>query len=217
MRMYTNRTISALSAGLIGMMGLAADAQAKIIKCWENDLGIRECGATVPPEHAQKRIEYINERGLIVKIIPAALSKEELAQERARVREEKEKEAQRKEQARQDAILLNAYTTERDLLMARDNNLKSIDGQIDISKGNLKVLRDALGKLQQDAGHYERSGKKPPEKLVKEIEDTKAQISTKEQYLTVRENERKTMEARFDENLQRFRKLKGLDSYTPQQ
>ena len=109
------------------------------INCWRNNLGIRECGSVVPPEYSQQRIEVINERGVVVKVIEAAKTPEELADEREQKRLQEAEEAVRKEQARLDAILLNAYTTERDLILARDNNLKSAKGQIDISKGNLRI------------------------------------------------------------------------------
>lgn len=193
--------------GLIGIMSFPVSA-AKLISCWVNDHGIRECGASVPPEHSQKRIEIVNERGLVVKVIPAAKTKEQLARDREQALIAKEKEDRKKEQARQDAILLNAYTTERDLIIARDNNLKAIEGQIEISKGNLHVLKNTLNQLQQQAANYERSGKKPPESLLQEIEETKTQIQAREKYVVIRENERNEMAKRYERDLTRFRELK---------
>jgi len=189
------------------MMSFPVSA-AKLISCWVNDHGVRECGTTVPPEHSQKRIEIVNERGLVVKVIPAAKTKEQIAREREQALIAKEKEERKKEQARQDAILLNAYTTERDLIMARDNNLKAIEGQIEISKGNLHVLQDALNQLQKQAANYERSGKKPPENLLKEIDETKTQIQAREKYVLIRENEKNEMAKRYEKDLNRFRELK---------
>lgn len=183
-------------------------ADARLISCWTNDNGVRECGASVPPEHSQKRIEIVNERGLVVKVIPAAKTKEQLAEEREAARIQKELEEQRKEQARLDTILLNAYTTERDLILARDNNLKAVESQVDISKGNLRVLKDTLGELQKEAANYERSGKKPPEKLLKEIEEAKVQIQTKQKYVDIKQKEKEEMQARYDRDLKRFRELK---------
>ena len=183
-------------------------AYAGNINCWKNNLGIRECGSVVPPEYSQQRIEIVNERGLVIKVIEAAKSPEELAREREIKRLQEEEEAKRKEQERLDTILLNAYTTERDLILARDNNLKSAKGQIEITKGNLRILQSTLEDLQNRAANHERSGHKPPDSLVKEIDDLKKQITIKSSNIEKQESNLKIMEERFESDLQRFRQLK---------
>ena len=191
------------------LVSLSTAVQARNIKCWKNDIGIRGCGSIVPPEYSQKRIEIVNERGLVVKVIEAAKTPEQLAAEREAEQARKLKEQQRKEQARIDAILLNAYTTERDLLLARDNNLKSAQAQIDITKGNLKVMQTNLDKLQVRAANYERSGKQPPEKLIAEIDELKTQVQIKLRNIKKQEQNYQVMEKRFAADLKRFRELKS--------
>ena len=176
--------------------------------CWRNNLGIRECGSIVPPEYSQQRIEVVNERGLVVKVIEAAKSPEELARENEQKRLQELEEARRKEQARLDAILLNSYTTERDLLLARDNNLKSAQAQIEITNGNLRIMQSNLESLQNQAANHERSGHKPPESLVNEIESLKKQIAIKENNIEKQESNLKIMKERFESDLERFRQLK---------
>jgi hypothetical protein len=208
MARYTHALKTILLSAVAGGIVVPVVAEARLISCWTNDNGVRECGTSVPPEHSQKRIEIVNERGLVVKVIPAAKTKEQLAEEREAARIQKELEEQRKERTRQDTILLNAYTTERDLILARDNNLKAVEGQIEISRGNLRVLKDNLAQFQKEAANYERSGKKPPEKLLKNIEDTKVQIQTKQNYVNIKQKEKDEMQARYEKDLKRFRELK---------
>lgn len=186
----------------------AGSKSSSTISCWKNNIGVRECGTVVPPEYSQQRIEIVNERGFVVKVIEAAKSQEELAQERELKRLQEEEEAKRKEQARLDAILLNAYTTERDLILARDNNLKSAKGQVDITKGNLKILQGNLEDLQTRAANHERSGQKPPEALIKEIETVKKQVAVKTANVERQEENLKIMEEKFESDLKRFRELK---------
>ena len=193
---------------LVLMIASTPLAYAANINCWKNNLGIRECGSVVPPEYSQQRIEIVNERGLVVKVIEAAKSKEELAKEREEKRLQEAEEAKRKEQARLDAILLNSYTTERDLILARDNNLKSAKGQIEISKGNLRIMQASLDDLQNRAANFELGGKKPPASLVKEIEELKKQIRVKTMNIENQESSFKIMEERYESDLQRFRQLK---------
>lgn len=188
---------------------LTNQVNAKTIKCWTNKNGVRECGRSVPPEYSQTRIEIVNERGLIVDVIEAAKSKEELELEREREELRKLREKERKEQARLDNILLNTFTTERDLLLARDNNLKAVQGQIDISKGNLKLLETNLGELQGRAANIERAGKKPPEKLINEINEMAEAVKKKKQHIEKKESDQKDLQERFAHDLKRFRELKS--------
>ncbi len=209
--MFKNRTHSLSIAVCAALLSVSFQASAALIKCWENNHGVRECGTVVPQEYSQKRIEIINDRGLIVKIVEAAKTKAQLAKERERKRAQKEREDRRKERARLDTILLNTYTTERDLLLAKETNLKGLDGQVEISKGNLRVLEEILVLLRQRAADYERSGKKPPKNLVEEIGETKQQINTKIKHIALKIGQKDKMAERFDKDLKRFRKLKHLD------
>jgi len=209
MRSYLKPSVIALSLLLCSASALAAGSKSSsTYSCWKNSLGVRECGTVVPPEYSQQRIEIVNERGLVIKVIEAAKTPEELAQEREEKRLQEEEEARIKEQKRLDTILLNAYTTERDLILARDNNVKSAKGQIEITKGNLKILQGNLEELQNRAANHERSGQKPPEKLVDEIEVLKKQVTTKMANVEKQEENLRIMQERYESDLQRFRELK---------
>jgi hypothetical protein len=201
--------ILALAVASLPALSQAA-GKGGTIKCWRNDLGIRECGNVVPPEYSQRRIEVLNDRGLVVEVIEPPKTREQLEKEHEQEERRKAEEAARKEQEHQDAILLNAYTTERDLIIARDTNIKAAQGQLDIAENNLKLLENTLSDLQNHAGNYERSGQKPPQKLVDEINKTKQQVADKEKVIEKRKEEKAAMEQRFAKDLARFRKLKGI-------
>ncbi len=184
-------------------------AQAKLIKCWQNNVGVRACGSSVPPEYSQSRIEYINERGLVVKVVEAAKTPAELAADRERIRILKEQEDRRKEQARLDSILLNTYTTERDLILARENNLKAAQGQIDIAGGNLKLLLSNFDELQKQAANFERAGNKPPKQLIEKLDNARELVRIKKIHIESKETGKKDMLERFDRDLARFKQLKS--------
>lgn len=203
-------TLIAMSAPVLCQAAGGSKGSGGTIKCWKNDIGIRECGSIVPPEYSQQRIEVLNDRGLVIKVIEPPKTREQLQKEREEQQKRKAAEAAKKEQARQDAILLNTYTTERDLLMARDNNLQAAQSQLDIAEGNLKMLQKSLSDLQNRAGNYERSGKKPPRKLIDQINSTKQQIADKQNVIEQKKEQKDAMAAHYDKDLARFRKLKGI-------
>lgn len=208
MKLY-KPTLLQRSLGLCALLMLTQASLAAEYKCWMNKQGVRECGSSVPPEYAQGRIEVVNERGLIIRVIEPAKTREQLEKEREQERLRMEREAIKREQERLDAILLNAYTTERDLLIARDTNLKSAQSHLDIAQSNLRGLQRNLSDLQDRAANFERSGKKVPDELLTEIAETEQDIAEKEQQIEKREAEKKLLEQRFEKDLQRFRELKG--------
>lgn len=199
---------TAWSPGLLLLALFAAEnvAAASSIKCWTNKQKVRECGQIIPPEYSQQRIEVMNERGIVVRVIQAAKTKKQLAEDadKAKLRKAKEKRRQ------QDRILLKTFTTERDLLISRETNLNAITGIINIARGNASTLKNNQAALQKKAGDYERSGKKVPDKMVKDINDIKRQLKENEDYASQKEKERAEMVKRFDDDLKRFRKLKQL-------
>lgn len=179
--------------------------------CWKNDIGIRECGNNVPPEYSQKRIEVLNDRGIVVKVIQPPKSPAQLQKEHEEEEARKQEAAAKKEQERKDNILLNSYATERDLVMARDTNVKAAEADLDIAKGNLKMQESLLDDLQNQAGNYERGGKKPPKRLIDKIDKTKRQIAEKRKAIEKRQQSIDEMKQHYDKDLARYRKLKGLN------
>lgn len=179
------------------------------IKCWHNKDNVRECGQAVPPEYSQQRIEVINNKGITVKVYPA---KEELDEIR---RQKKLKEAEERKKAakrRQDLILLQTYTTENDLLLAKKQNLQAIDAIIELTGGNTNVLKNDLKELEKNAADFERSGEKPPAQLINDMDNLKRQIKDNEEFIEKKKLAKQQTSDKFDADLKRFRELKGIKS-----
>src|SRR5690606_18663274 len=92
-----------------------ADAQQRYR--WVDDQGVTRISDRIPPSATDKRIEVLNARGMVVRVIEpkreptaeelAAAEAERLAAEQAR--------REQAEQARRDRMLLDTYTTVDDL------------------------------------------------------------------------------------------------------
>jgi len=198
--------------GLVFMLSLlisAPSAMAGSIKCWTNTEGVRECGYSVPPEYSQQRIEIMNERGILIGVKEAAKTKEQL-EEDARLAKLKQEELQRQKESRlQDTILLNTFTTERDLKISYDDKMEVVKGQIDISNSGTRTLQQNLEAVQKKAANYERAGEATPEKVINEINNLKRQIKDNGKYTARKQQEIKALELKYEADLKRFRELKG--------
>ena len=195
---------------LLGLMFTSPTTLAGSIKCWVNKDGVRECGYIVPPEYSQQRIEIMNQRGIVVEVKEAAKTKEQLAEE-ARLANLKKEEMRRQEQARlRDTILLNTFTTERDLKISYDDKIAVIMGHIDISNTGTRTLNENLKDAQRRAANHERAGEKVPQTLLEEIEGLKRQLKDNSDLVARKMSEIKALNEQYEADLKRFRELKGI-------
>lgn len=199
-----------LTLFLLSCFAFPEKSSAASIKCWQNKQKIRECGQIVPQEYSQDRIEILNERGIVIKIISASKTKQQREQDAKQKQKEQARELARQRRQEQDEILLQTFTTERDLLQHRKANLNAITSIINLSKGKSLNLSRQLTKLRKNAGDYERGGQKVPAELVQEIKQTERQIGELAKYITEKNTEKTAMAKRFDDDLLRFRKLKNI-------
>ncbi len=175
------------------------------IKCWKTKQGVRECGYQVPNAYRETRIEILNKNGVVVRVIAAPKNAEELAEE-ARHKKKLAKIAERK---RKDRLLLRTFTTERDLIIARDNRLTAVQSLIDITQSNNNNVQYNLRTLRERAGDFERSGKKLPKSLIEDIKNSDAQILYNNRNIEKRKLEIAKIKKSYKFNLERFRYLKS--------
>ncbi len=196
-------------ATIVAFAWTDAMAAKSKIKCWTNKDGFRECGNIVPPEYAQQGHEEINERGLTVNTRKRAKTPEEIEAEH---KEQERLEAQRKldeEQATRDRILLATYATEYDMRLAHKGKVAAIDSRIAHAKHLVKRLKENLVELIQDAANQERSGKEVSDQTLSRISDVKKQMAEQNDFIKGREQEKALINARFEDELAHFRRLKA--------
>lgn len=209
----TTRCRAALAAVAALMLATAAPvADAKIV-CWKNKDGVRECGNAVPPEYAQQSVERKSSMGLTVEKTERAKTQEELARDRAEAERQRKEEEERQrvaaEQARKDQVLLQTFTTEEDLKLARDGKMAAIDSRINHSEQLVQHLEQSRTEMQGEAADLERGGKKVPDELRQKISDVQAQIDKTLLEIEQRKQERVQLQAQFESDLARYRELKG--------
>lgn len=193
---------------IVFMCGIGNVAEAKI-KCWENNEGIRECGNSVPPEFAQKGHEELSDSGVTVDSKKRAKSLEELEAEHTAAREQADAAARKREQTAKDRVLLDTFTTDDDMLLARDGQVTHLESQIRLTESHTEKLNHGLEELIQEAADHERRGNEPPEKLIGDIDSLRRQIRDNEAFVKTKQEERVELFKKFEKDIAHFRKLKG--------
>ncbi|MCC7120109.1 MAG: hypothetical protein IT493_01015 [Gammaproteobacteria bacterium] len=196
---------------------LPGAAQAGI-KCWTNGEGVRECGNTVPPEYAQGEHEEKSKSGLVVKKQPRSRTRAEIVAERERrvadAKAKAEAQAAAAERAKADRVLLDTFSSEDDLILARDGQLTNVEAQIKITESHVAKLNRQIDQMITQAADVEKRGHKVPETLSANIESVRRQIDEQHEFIADKRREQDAIRAKFDADVARFRELRAQRTAT---
>lgn len=183
------------------------------IKCWTNHDGVRECGNVIPPEYAQQGHEVKSSTGMTVKKQGRARTQEEVARARveqaAVARKQAAADAIARKQAAADKVLLDTFSSEDDLVLARDGQIMNLDSQIKLTEGLLAKLQKSLDQMISKAADYERRGQKLPGKLGRNIESMQGQIVEHRKFIETKRAEQVSLRTKFEFDIARFRELRS--------
>jgi Holliday junction resolvase RusA-like endonuclease len=180
---------------------------AERIYKWVDENGEIQYGDRVPPQYATTERSVINDQGRTVKVYEAPKSPEEKAEAQALVKQQTEERKIAEQQAVRDHSLLSTYSSEEDMLMARDSKVASVETLIQLTNSRLDSMQKRLNELANDAAEFERSGKKLPEGLVNQMKNLKEQIEHNEDFLKTKQKEKELIASKFDEDIKRYREL----------
>jgi len=210
------RTFGAIllvAAAIALPIGSAQSQHGKLFK-YTDENGVTRYADKIPPEHANRDREVLNERGVHVGTEEGEVTEAERA-----VNAEREAlaEAERKakaEVARHDRMLLETYLSVADIEDLRNRRLELLESQIKLTDVYLGNLRKKLISLQAEASRYKPYTTSPdapqiPENLAREISQTTASITVYEQTLARTRADQASLRDSFDRDIARFRELKG--------
>jgi len=200
--------VAALAAG-IALLPLAAQAQSQAtqtsFRCVGTD-GKKYYGSTIPPQCIGQPVEQLNNQGMVIKRIDAAVSAADREKKAAEDEERKKRELISKEEGRRNRALLATYTSEKDIDAARARALKENQGAVADIEKRIGGLKTRLAEQKKELDFY--SGKnKPPAKLSQDIQSTEFDIQTQEQLLAAKKKEVDQINARYDDDKKRYIEL----------
>lgn len=178
-------------------------AGPQIQKC-QDATGKWHYGDTAAEACGKSKITVISEHGLKKKEIAASPSASDLRARDA----EATKQAQAKEQAKQDELLLSTYAHEADIVYVRDRKLAQLEASIRASQDTLKSLHAARARTESQAAEEQKSGA-PSASTIKALEQTRSQIAKHEAAIEAKKKEQEAMRARAEADLARYRQLKN--------
>ncbi len=202
-------TLASLTTlAILGSMLVAPAVDARLFK-WVDENGQTHYGDAIPPQYQKKEHKVMSEGGMTVKDKRAMPTEAELAEERRQARIRAEQEKQIKLQRQRDRVLLDTYTTERDLVAARDARIEAVDSQIQLSTDIIEDAERKLDSTEKRIESLKSQNKNVPQDLYTKMEREQKSLETHERVARGHKEKRAKISAQFDGYIDRFRELKA--------
>jgi chromosome segregation ATPase len=213
-----SRLFAAVAATGVFLVASACVTDARAasrIVCWKDESGrVVGCGDRVPLEFQGGATKELDKHGITRK---TTVTPEEAARQRAEKQELAKQQAEERkrlaEQQRQDRALLAIYASEHEIDERRDRELGQVEAQIqqlDVSLKNANERHRDLEARREVAEKDDRLAKSLPA-LQEELDRTGAEQRRLQARIAGREKDMQAIRSRFDEQKQRFRKLKSSE------
>lgn len=105
--------------------------------------------AAEPAREPSSNVQIMNNQGRVLKTLQAPPTKEELAAKAADEEHQRDKAKIDAEQARKDRILLDSYTTEAEIDLARNRASQALEQQMEIARNYAASLARRQSELQK--------------------------------------------------------------------
>ena len=161
----------------------------------------------IPPEYVALGYTVLNSQGMVIRVVPPALTADEINRQEKAKKEKAVKDAKRKKQLEEDERLLRIYSVPEDVERALERKLASIDVFIQSKQGVIQELLNQKQKIQAKAADLERSGKDVPSHLLVEMKALQQMVADHQSIIDAQENEKKVQRHRFQQDLERLKQL----------
>ncbi len=182
--------------------------QAKMYK-WVDENGQMHFGDKIPTEYIAKEHDELNEQGVVIKHKDAAKTPKQKAEARRLESERKKAALVEKRKRQRDRVLLDTYTTERDLIVARDSRLDAVDSQIQLAVSIIKDSNNKIESMEKQVAQIKTSNREVPPDLYNRIDNEKQQVSVQSKVMEDHKKRRDEITMQFNDYVERFKVLKA--------
>ena len=196
---------SACAAAFVAAAVFAPAASAAGTYKWTDEQGNVHYSDKAPPEMPTKGATVLDKQGRSVKRIDPPPTPEET---KAKADEDESKRIQaraRDEQARKDKALMQSYTSETEIDLARNRALSTIDTQIQSAQAySADLVRRQKELAKRKAGY---GGKPAPMELQNEIDTVDGELSRQTVLIRQKQEETTLVTTKYDTIKQRWRDI----------
>lgn len=159
------------------------------------------------PECLDREQRQLGSTGVVRRVLPPSYTADERARLDAQRKEEEEQRARLAEEKRRDRALLIRYPTQASHDKERADALSQVDEVIGAVNKRERALEQQRKDIDTEMEFYQRDPAKAPTWLRRKYEDNQQQVLVQKRFLDEQAQEKKRINARFDEELAKLRQL----------
>jgi hypothetical protein len=187
---------------LLLMTALVPPADAAKSYCCSDERGRQVCGDSLPRECYGRAYREVSESGTTLRQVEAPMTAEQQAKRDAELAAKKKEERAAIEEKRKNQALLNTYSSEKDVDLARARALADVENR---GKEVQSKYNEAVKRKQKLEGEREFYQKKPmPPELTEQIRASEAEIKAQQKAIEAKKQEMEQVRIRFDEERKRY-------------
>ena len=195
--------VAALAAAL-ALCG-AGSAAAATYK-WVDDQGVVHYSDKVPPEAVSNGATVLDKQGRPTKKIEPAPTPEQVKAKAAAEEQQRALAKSLEDQARKDRALMQSYTTEEEIDVARNRALSTIDTQVKAAQAYSADLTRQQQNLKKKKASY---GDKPvPIEVERELNTVDVELSRQTALIKQKTEEIAAVNAKYDTDKKRWEEIK---------
>jgi vacuolar-type H+-ATPase subunit I/STV1 len=179
-------------------------SQSRTLYRYYDDEGKMVVDYRVPAEHVGKGYEVLNDKGVVIQVVPRELTGEEKAQRDIEERLRLEAEAEQERLRKWDESLLLRYSTIEDIEDARERALRDLRIRVSILKSNKRSLKQQVENYQSQAADLERSGQTVDMERLRTIEELQGEIAATDRAIADRQQEIERVSGTYQLDIDRF-------------
>jgi hypothetical protein len=192
------------------MLCLTSLVEAKQLYRYRNAEGNVVVDYQVPVESIGGGYEVLNNEGMVINVVPRALTPEERVLEDVENMREQEARMEQERLQQWDESLMLRYSTVNDIEDARRRALGDLQIRMSILKGNRRALKQNVENYQTQAANMERSGMAVDVERLRAIETLQNEIVSTERDIKDRRREIAELETAYDADIERFEMLRDV-------
>lgn len=190
------------------ILACSFSAHGKMFK-WVDEEGQMHFGDKIPPQYLVKEHEELNESGVVTKRQKAAKTAAEKAEDRRLEKKKKEEALVEKKKQQRDRVLLDTYTTERDLIVARDSRLEAVGSQIQLAETIISDSNKNIDSLEKQVVQIKASNREVPADVYQRIDSEKQQVAVQSKVMASHKKRHEDITTQFNDYIERFKVLKA--------
>jgi hypothetical protein len=175
-----------------------------------DDNGKKVFTSSIPPEYVARGYEILNDRGLVIQVVPRAATPEEIAARDAAEVARRQQEVAANAQREADAALRLKYRSPDEIAKERDQTLAMVDVDLALARENLAFAELELAGPVQNLAAVAADGGEASAELLAEMENKQQVVERYTEQLARLEADRAQIVATAASNMQRLRELLGL-------